>query len=160
MCSWTIRLASVVPTTAVVGHFPNVQKATEAGMDVQSYFGLKSKPTPSSSNSKVPHSRLAESASITPQIAKLHGGEGFRLAQDHNKADALWGDWSMKNMHSIEPALEERYMLTSMFDVSFNLAKPVLKAQIQVLNSDYNVQFTLVETKSKNWFERCILGHL
>ncbi|KAF9544216.1 hypothetical protein CPC08DRAFT_716541 [Agrocybe pediades] len=53
--------------------------------------------TPSSSNSKVPHSPLAESASITPQIAE-HGGEEFRLVQDQNKADALWGDRSMKNV--------------------------------------------------------------
>ncbi|KIM37222.1 hypothetical protein M413DRAFT_77359 [Hebeloma cylindrosporum] len=118
----TIRLAPVLPTTVAVIQFPNVQKATEAVVDVMNTgvgiqcvelvddmfmsatnkHGVSKRKWPEKDSlffkfqGPTPAS-LKESAMIVRKIVEKHGGTGFQLARNDEEAAELWAD--RKNAH-------------------------------------------------------------
>ncbi|KAF9049072.1 FAD-linked oxidase-like protein [Panaeolus papilionaceus] len=118
----TIRLAPLLPTTVAVVQFPNVEKATEAVIDVlktgvgiqcvelvdnifmaaTNKYGMSKRKWPEKDSlffkfqGPTPAS-LKETAAITKKIVEKHGGTGFQLARNEQEASELWAD--RKNAH-------------------------------------------------------------
>ncbi|PPQ68693.1 hypothetical protein CVT24_007578 [Panaeolus cyanescens] len=118
----TIRLTPLLPTTVAVVQFPDVQKATEAVIDVlktgvgiqcvelvdnvfmaaTNKYGMSKRKWPEKDSlffkfqGPTPAS-LKESAAITKKIVEKHGGTGFQLARNDQEASDLWAD--RKNAH-------------------------------------------------------------
>ncbi|KIM46607.1 hypothetical protein M413DRAFT_7415 [Hebeloma cylindrosporum] len=118
----TIRLTPVLPTTVAVVQFPNVQKATEAVVDVMNTgvgiqcvelvddmfmsatnkHGMSKRKWPEKDSlffkfqGPTPAS-LKETAAIVRKIMEKHGGTGFQLARNDEEATELWAD--RKNAH-------------------------------------------------------------
>ncbi|KAF8815719.1 hypothetical protein BYT27DRAFT_6661810 [Phlegmacium glaucopus] len=113
----TIRLAPVLPTTVAVVQFPNVQKATEAVVDVMNKgvgiqcvelvdnifmtainkFGMSERKWPEKDSlffkfQGPSATSLYETAEVVKRIVEKHGGTGFQLARDDKEANGFWSD--------------------------------------------------------------------
>ncbi|KAF8965864.1 FAD-linked oxidase-like protein [Flammula alnicola] len=118
----TIRLAPLLPTTVAVVQFPDVQKATEAVVEVMNTgvgiqcvelvddvfmsavnkYGMSKRRYPVADSlffkfQGPTAASLRETAAIVKRVVEKHGGTGFELARNDDEAEELWAD--RKNAH-------------------------------------------------------------
>ncbi|KAF9464057.1 FAD-linked oxidase-like protein [Collybia nuda] len=118
----TIRLAPLLPTNVAIVQFPNVQKATEAVIEVMNQgvgiqcvelvddifmqatnkYGMSARKWPEKDSLFFKfqgHSKAAlqETAKVVKAVVEKHGGTGFELARNDKEATDLWAD--RKNAH-------------------------------------------------------------